>query len=169
MCLLLASAAVACAQPAKVPPPARALLDRQHPAWRLAPAAPQITSWFREYGFAFHPSLVRGDFDADGNSDYAVQILEGGKQVVVALMKRGGAFEEHVLARDAANPFRYLLLFEKGSKDIDFEVSLKPFRYPRDAIGLMYFKRTPIIYSWSGGRFVNKRSLGDEEAESERK
>lgn len=146
-----------------LPADAGAAVEAKYPRFRLAPSAPQIEQWFREYGFASSPSLLAGDFDQDGERDWAVQIVTArGRQVALALMRRGARWELHTLAEDAPDPFRYLLLYQKGDKDFDFR-TLKPFRHTRDAIGLMYFNRTPMTYTWRKDRFASALAPSDEE------
>jgi hypothetical protein len=67
-----------------------------------------------------------------------------------------------VLAEDPPDPFVYLLLFRKGTPDFDFE-TMKPFRYARDAVAVMYFDRTPLVFGYSRGSFRKKVLLSDEE------
>lgn len=146
-----------------LPPDAAAAVEAKYPGFRMAPAAPQIEQWFREYGFASSPGLVAADFDQDGEKDWAVQVITPrGRQVTVALLRRGGRWELHALSEDAPDPFRYLLLFEKGDKDFDFR-TLKPFRHTRDAVGVMHFNRTPVVYTWRNGRFRSALAPSDEE------
>lgn len=140
-------------------------LDSRYPGWQLAPVAPQIASWFKEYRFKFAPNLVTGDFDGDGKTDYVLQIrTKEGNQVMAAFMDRGRKFETHILATDPPDPFSYLLRMEKGSKDFDF-TKLKPFRHPLDAVDLMYFEKTPLTFMYRNGVFRKMPSPSDEEIE----
>src|SRR4051812_15426328 len=105
----------------ELPSEIRSYFDKKHPGWALARVAPQIDAWFKEYKFPYAPNLLVGDFDGDGKRDYAVRVQSGGKDVTVAFVDRGtGKFDAFPLSTDEADPFTFLLLYEKGSKDFDF-------------------------------------------------
>ncbi|HBY58810.1 MAG TPA: hypothetical protein DEH78_03250 [Solibacterales bacterium] len=129
----------------------------------MAPVAPQIASWFREYGLSWDPNFVRADFDRDGREDVALQILAQGSQRVVAVMADGRV---HELAADPADSFTFLMLHKQGEKDFDFE-RMKPFRYAADSLGLLYFSRTAVTFEWRSRarKFASRNTPGDEEAE----
>jgi hypothetical protein len=149
----------------ELPEAARQVLDKQYPGWRLAEVAPQIEEWFRGYKFHYRPNLLAADFDGDGREDYAVEIRipsDAKNQFVLALMRRGAGYEHYLLSKDVADPFVFLLLYEKGSKDFDFAAG-KPFRYAHDACGVMYFDHTPVVYMYRRGKFQRKLTPSDEE------
>jgi len=150
---------------AALPPRARALLDQKYQGWRMAYSAPQIESWFQQYMPAFHPNLVFGDFNKDGKTDYAAQVLAGGRQHVVAFVASGTGYSMMPLAEDPADPFTFLVIYKRGEKDFDFE-RMKPFRYATDALGVLYLKKTAVTYSWNGKGFVKREAPGDEEVEA---
>ena len=145
-----------------LPQGARKSLDKSYPGWKMAPGAPQIASWYSEYGFKFQANFIPADFDGDGRTDYAVAIIAGGRQLVVALLDRGATFERHKLTDDPPDPFTSLLLYAKGSKDFDFR-KLKPFRYAHDSVGVMYFEKTPLTFQYRRNRFQGMLSPSDEE------
>jgi hypothetical protein len=150
---------------ASLPPAVKTQLDARYPGWKLAAISPQITAWFREYRFQYDPNLVPGDFDGDGKTDYVVQIQTKQKQqLVIGFVNRGEKFEVHVLASDSVDPYSYLFLMEKGSKDFDF-TTLKPFRHPVDAVDLLYFEKTPLTFMYRNGVFRKMLSPSDEELE----
>ncbi|MDX2151560.1 MAG: hypothetical protein SFV54_12555 [Bryobacteraceae bacterium] len=141
-------------------------LDARYPGWKLAPVAPQIAAWFKEYGLGWEPNLVRADFDRDGREDFALQIVAGGRQRVIAVMADGTL---HELAADPADSFTFLMLHRRGEKDFDFE-RMKPFRYAADSLGLLYFSKTAVTYEWRARakKFASRNTPGDEEAELSR-
>jgi len=145
-----------------LPAAVREALDGRYPGWALAPVNGEIARWFSEYGFDYAPSVVAGDFDNDKRRDYAVQFVRGGKSLVVAFLDRGGKWERHELTDDAPDPFTFLLRYSRGEKDFDFE-KMKPFRYTADALGVMYFKKTPYTFMYRRGKFVRKLAPSDEE------
>ncbi len=151
----------------ELPAGVRTRLNQTVPGWKLSSVAPQISDWFRDYRLDYQPNVVKGDFDGDGQADYAVQVLAHGKQVLIVMLERKNGYSAHVLAEDQPDPFVFLLRYDKGSKDFDFE-KLKPFRYSADSIGLMYFDRTPLTFMYRSGHFEKKLSPSDEEFEDRR-
>jgi hypothetical protein len=147
---------------AQLPASIRAELDAAYRGWSLAPVHGEIARWFAEYGFDYAPSLVTGDFDNDRRRDYAVQIIAKSKSIVVAFLDRSGRWERHQLTSDPADPFTFLLRYGRGEKDFDFE-KMKPFRYTSDAVGVMYFEKTPFTYMYRRGKFIRKSAPSDEE------
>jgi hypothetical protein len=146
-----------------LPPPVMAQLDARYPGWKLAPIAPQIEEWFAEARFSYRPNLVGADFDGDGKRDYVVELVSNaGQLVVVGFMAKGDKFEMQELAKDAPDPFTYLLVYEKGSKDFDFK-KMKPFRHLTDSLGLMYFTKTPYTFMYRSGKFRKTLAPSDEE------
>ncbi len=113
---------------AALPPRARALLDQKYQGWRMAYSAPQIESWFQQYMPAFHPNLVFGDFNKDGKTDYAAQVLAGGRQHVVAFVASGTGYSMMPLAEDPADPFTFLVIYKRGEKDFGIEASMLKMR-----------------------------------------
>jgi hypothetical protein len=138
------------------------ILNREYPGWKIAPVHSEIDRWFREYGFDSQPSVVKGDFDNDGRPDYAVQFLHGGQSRVAAFLNRDGKWEQHRLTADGVDPLTFLIKYPRGEKDFDFE-KMKPFRYSNDAIGVMYFSRTPWTFMYRRGKFLKKSAPSDEE------
>lgn len=148
----------------ELPAGARQDLDRAYPGWAWARTARQVQAWFADYRLPYQPNRIVADFDGDGKTDYAIRLEVRRLAVTIVLLDRGGKFERHVLSTDAADPFTYLLLYKKGEKDFDF-TKLKPFRHAHDAIGLMYFDKTPLTFRYIGGKFEKMLSPSDEELE----
>jgi hypothetical protein len=172
--LLALCGAILAGQPAAapetaLPAAARKILEKQFPKCVLAPSAHQIESWFVQYRIPYHPSAAYGDFNDDGQRDYAVQLkcetAEGPVQRAVALVASGNTYELHRLADDPSDPFTFLYVYQKGEKDFDFE-AMKPFRYAADSIGLLYFDKTAVTFRWTGDKFHGQEAPGDEEVEA---
>lgn len=100
---------------------------------------------------------VAGDFDGNGQTDYAVYI-EAGKgthetrwRLIVYLQKDGG-FERRTLERTLTEADRCLHLFRKGANDYNYETS-KHFRYQHDTVFLYYPEKAGASYVFWRGRF----------------
>jgi hypothetical protein len=148
-----------------LPVAARELLDREYPGWRLAPVAVQVRDWFEQQRFSYAPNLARGDFDNDGKPDWALEIVAGGVQHTLVLLNRGEGFAGNLLASDGPDPFTYLIVNRRGDREFSFE-TLRWFRHTRNSLLLMYFDRTPWLFSWTGSRFDKKLAPSDEEMDS---
>jgi hypothetical protein len=148
-----------------LPAPARMLLDRRYPDWRLAPVAAQVRDWFEQQHFGYAPNLVREDLDNDGKPDWALEILSGGLQHTVVLLARSGGFDSILVSSDPPDPFTYLIVNRRGDREFSFE-TLRWFRHTRNSLLLMYFDRTPLLFIWTGSRFDKKLAPSDEEMDS---
>jgi len=150
---------------ADLPPPARDVLDREVPGWKLAPIAPQVRDWFAQQHFGHEPDLAHFDFDLDGVRDWALEIIVSGRQLAVMLLARGSGFEFRLLASDSPDPFTYLLVNRRGDREFNF-ATLRWFRHPHDTLQLMYFDRPPLLFEWSNGRIEKRIVPNDEETDT---
>ena len=100
-----------------MPDDLRLLVDRDYPTWKLAPSAAQIGDWFSESRFTDTPNFATADFNNDGRPDHALLVIHEGKQVAVAFVSKAQTWERHVLAIDSADPFTFLLVNRRGSRD----------------------------------------------------
>lgn len=140
-------------------------LNASFPGWRLAPVVSETQRWFVESGRPYDPNQLQADFDGDSTPDWALQILHQGRQKVVVLLARNGAWKSQTLTSDRPDPYTFLLLYKKGSRDFDFE-KLKAFRYNTDALGIMYFVQTPVTFFWRNGNFAKMLAPSDEDYET---
>lgn len=140
--LLLAAATSWAQTPADLPSPLRAALDREYPAWSFGSIHPEVLSYFK--GKRRFPNLIAGDFDGDGNRDYAVKIATTQNaarvQRIIAFLRRGKDFLPHVLDTAPENSITFLWLAAKGTKGFDHE-SEKEFVYKNDAVTLGFFEK----------------------------
>jgi hypothetical protein len=116
-------AAVPPSPPIAIPAAIQASLDQEYPGWKLAPVSPQIQQTFKKHKGSRLPSLVIGDFDHDGNRDYALQIAltETGQeeQIVLFFMDRGPSYEETIVQSMGLDPSVYLWVSHQSTqKDV---------------------------------------------------
>ncbi len=137
----------------KLPNAIKTILDRDYPGWQFAEVAKEIYEFFKMEKVEFDPNFIMGDFDGNGKRDYAIQIVHGGKRIVLAFLKKGNFFKKYVLETSPEpNPDIYLWLLKKGEKDYDYEAE-KEFFYPTDAIGVIYFEKAGVSYIFKKGKF----------------
>lgn len=146
------STTLAAAPTAPLPAVIRSTLDREYPGWKFSPVTAQIQQQFIKYVVGHPPSMVAGDWDADGQTDYAVQIAltEPGKeeQIALAFLKRGDRYEEKILEARGLNPSVYLRVRKKKIPgDADDTPSL------REMLVLMGTETGDTTYLFHGDRF----------------
>jgi len=164
LCLLLGPAtALGGDNSGRLPRAVTSALDRRFPGWRFSEVSGDVRQFLRERRPGARPDLIRGDFDGDGRTDYAVLIEHGnfdkrGKSFArvveqLAFLRRGSGYKLSTLESSApANPELYLTLAEKGAEGFDFHTRTK-FRYPHDSIRVSYFEKAGGTYIYRGGRF----------------
>jgi hypothetical protein len=146
----------------KLPPAIRAALDRRYPGWKFPPVRDEVRKFVKDYfSPAAEPEFTSGDFDGNGERDYAALVEHGtifdqngkavGKKVrLVAFMKRGGRYRFRLV--DPEGGGEYVFAFRKGEKDYDYETG-KNFTYRNDAIGAGIFEKAGMSYVYERGKF----------------
>ncbi len=101
MILFSISFALAQTLPAKV----KKYLNKSYRGWKLSAKAVGCSA-----------STVRGDFDSDRKTDYAIKILKGNKGYILAFLERKNSYEAHVLQRMSASELKNTALgiYRKG-------------------------------------------------------
>ncbi len=99
------------------------------------------------------PNFVWGDFDGDGNRDYAVYIQhhqESGenKRLIIAFLRRGNLYQQHLLKGGSD----FIWLVRKGTRQFDFDTG-KYFRQKHDAIIDVTIEKGATTYVYEGGTF----------------
>ncbi len=164
LCLsLLPTAAARGVQSGRLPEAINSTLNRKFPGWRFSEVSGVVGQFFAERFPRARPNLIGGDFDGDGQTDYAVLIEhanfnKSGKSFthvveLLAFLRRGARYKLHILEGSApANPELYLTLARKGEEGRDFRTG-RVFRYPNDSISVSYFEKAGGTYIYRGGRF----------------
>lgn len=147
-------------KPEQLPPIVRAELDKRFSGWQFPKVDEGIHSYFRENVSAdTRPEFISGDFDGNGQSDYAVMIEHGvalgedGNPVghntyVVAFLKNGNKLKFYMV--DDGD--EYIALVKKGEKGYDYETD-KNFIYKNDAIFSGYFEKAGVSHIYEKGKF----------------
>ncbi len=164
---LLLAPSIAHAQQASntAPSSLKSFLDHRFPRWRFAKIPEAIHRYLIEHPEPARPDLIKGDFDGDGKTDYAVYIVYGRasrrRSSVVALLRRGRTYKPYVLESSLytpeaepseANGAFYIGLVKKGARDYDFP-GQRYFTYRHDAVFIGIFEKAGTSYVYERGRF----------------
>ncbi|MGH2427461.1 MAG: hypothetical protein ACRDGV_01050 [Candidatus Limnocylindria bacterium] len=125
----------------------RAALEGRFPGYHVPGFADEVDGWAPEPDRTEPPFFCRGDFDGDGQQDFATFVLGQGRWRLVAAHHYGGEHVLHVLDRfpgrdeafTKANPaqrFRLRTLEAGGALVIEGSI-FEPSRHPFDSIVLV--------------------------------
>ena len=149
----------------ELPVTIRLQLDRRFPGWRFPHISDDIRQTTKEWVVSgSHLDLLKGDFDGNGELDYALLIEHGdtiddagatlgdatGRDVdIIAFLKTANDYEFHLVDADARD---YLLLIQEGDGRYDYEAR-KKFVFANDAIDSVTFERAATSYVYEKGIF----------------
>jgi hypothetical protein len=160
LCLSIVPAAQQLA-PLELPPQAQAALYLKFPDWRYADVSDDVRQALKkDFGPNSRPDLVRGDFDGDGQADYAALIYHGTIRVekgeliypqryLFVFMAQEHGYQLHVIEDPGGE---YIQLIRKGDGGYDYETQ-KEFIYQHDAIDAIIFEKAATSYIYENGRF----------------
>lgn len=137
-----------------LPTALRAQIDREYHGWRFADVDP----WLRKQLAADQrPGWVRGDFDGDGGTDYAVQIVwpaapRDSNQLLLAYLRRPRRYLRLPVRAGSEDHAIYLGTGRRGKRvpDLDGDTDVV---YRADAIELFYGQEAGEACLYLGGRF----------------
>jgi hypothetical protein len=164
LCLLLLPTAVASSgKSERLPEAINSILNTKFPGWRFSEVSAEVQLLFRERFPGARPNLIRGDFDGNGQMDYAVLVEHtnfdrGGKAFThvverLAFLKKGARYKVYNLGESGpANRELYLNLAKKGARARDFHTQ-RYFRYPNDSVSVSVFEKAGGAYIYRNGRF----------------
>jgi hypothetical protein len=144
-----------------LPSAIRLKLGKKFPGWRFARISDEVRQALKEeVSPDSQPDLVKGDFDGDGQLDYALLIEHGdivnGARVVigrnnhiVAFLKRGDDYKSYLVG---SNTGEYLCLRRKGDGGYNYETQ-KEFTFANDAIEAEIFEKAATAYVYENGKF----------------
>jgi len=123
---LMAAAPARSSSAPELPAAVRAQLTATYPGWRFARLDPRVQpELVAEPGRRRSPEWVSGDFDGDGRTDYAVQIVRPGPadsaQVVLAFLARRGGYQRSVLTTFGEHLGFYLRTSRRGERVLDLD------------------------------------------------
>jgi len=130
-----------------LPSAIKTYLNRNYAGWKLSPTRKNCDP-------NINPGFVAGEFDGDGNRDYAVKFSSGDKGYVLAFLQSGNTFKPFVLHNYTAEEARAssFAIWKKGSI---FEYNNKKLRLKHDSPS-DYFCESDVggIHYYRNGKFV---------------
>lgn len=144
----------------KLPSSARLTLDRRFPGWKFAEVSQEVRQFFATDRKGESPCLISGDFDGNGQPDYAVLIWHGkerngeGKAIgprsfLAVFLRKSRGFRMYVIKDPDGD---YLSLAKNGTKDYNYDEQ-KEITYANDAILTGVFDKGGSSYVYENGRF----------------
>jgi hypothetical protein len=102
------------------------------------------------------PTSIRGDFDGDGQEDFALHIVANRlpadkQQRVILYLRRGTRFVSKTLFQHPPNQLDCLVLHRKGARDYRYDLG-RYFRYPLDTVGCVA-GMGGVSYIYERGKF----------------
>ena len=138
------------AQSIKLPQDCKRILVKRFQSWRIAKIESSIIDYFKRDRSFEQPDLIRGDWNGDGKTDYAV-LLENekdpNKKITIALIKSRSSYSAYIL-----DGYDCIMSMKKGDKDYNFETR-KTFRYKRDAIFTYHWEKGGDSFVFEKGKF----------------
>jgi hypothetical protein len=164
LCLLLLPVSVAGGKISdQLPGQIRSTLNKRFPGWRFSEVSDDVQRFFKDRWPDARPNLISGDFDGNGQTDYAMLIehtnfVKTGKSFThvveqLAFLKKGTSYKLYILDKNTSATLElYITLAGKGEECREFSTQRK-FTYPNDSISLSYFEKAGGTYIYRGGRF----------------
>ena len=149
-----------CDETPDLPLPIRVLLNRNFPGWSFPEVSEDDCHAVRECGgLDAYAQMIKGDFNDDGLTDYAVLIQRNAEANdtgvakplivdIVAFFRKTGGYKMHPVSSEGGSS---LILMRKDESDYDYEAQ-RDFTYPRDAI-FSGVGMGGTSYIWENGRF----------------
>ncbi len=164
LCLLLVPDLCGAQEPSAavaLPQSAQAILDKKYPGWKFVPVGDEIRQFFKQDLPDARPDLIAGDFDGNGQTDYAVLIEHGiiaganGTPIghrahLLAFLQWKPGFKLYVVDDEGGGD--YLTLARKGTQGYDYETQ-QNFIYQHDTISTGIFEKAGSSYLFEHGRF----------------
>ena len=152
--LMLQSTACRQAVP-ELPERIEAQLNRQYPGWSYA----RLNRFNRDQlGPGQSPETVRGDFDGNGETDWAVQIIHaddrpGKSQSILVFLHRLNGYTVHVVETGSENQGTYLGVSPPGPhRDVVEDTSVVA---GGDVLDVLYGQEASVGYLYRYGRFLS--------------
>jgi len=136
-------------------------LNRTYPGWQFQQIAADERPYCvpKDSPFSAQPSLVWGDFDHDGQIDYATLIKYSGKTMAIVFLKRGTtyrAFPVFTTSKPKERAPDMLTVTHQGDKYFDHATN-RSGNYPSDTVVIAYCESSVVAYIYIGDAFNSVR------------
>lgn len=136
------------AKPAQLPFACQTLITKTFPAWKPVVPAADVVAWAKSQ--KFNPTIAVGDFDRNGQRDWATVGAAGKKGKVVLCLSQGTKFHLAVAEDEGCTDLIYSLgakakvfNYDTGSDEV-----LK-----RDSVATSCFEKSSRVFSLENGKF----------------
>jgi hypothetical protein len=149
-----------CDKTPDLPLPIKVLLNGNFPGWSFPEVSEDDCYAVRECGgLEAYAQMIKGDFNDDGLTDYAVLIQQSAEANdkgvakplivhIVAFFRKAAGYKMHQVTSEGGSD---LILMRKGESDYDYGAQ-RDFTYPRDSI-LTGMGMGGTSYIYENGRF----------------
>jgi hypothetical protein len=143
-----------------LPAAIRKQLTADFPGWRFATLSAEFSTSLPS---GASPAWVTADFDSDGQTDYAVQIVEGktqdSTQRVFAFVRRGRHYRRALLQAFPPSSIAYLMRAPRGDERPDFDADpngVRRMRLKHDGVDLIFGESGALtcVYGSAGFRCI---------------
>lgn len=146
----------------KIPLSIQRTLNNKFPGWRFPNLNRDIRKAAKQSAQFPQMNLIQGDFDGNGQLDYALQIEQGNflnerngnssnRLYLVAFLKKGNGYRFYLV--DENGDRDYLILQKKGGRLYNFELQGN-FTLKNDAFEAIIFEKAGTTYVYEKGRFL---------------
>ncbi len=152
--VLLLSFAPTKAQKITLPAECAKILDQNFKGWKMAKVNKDAADWFRKSKHSFAPNLIKGDFDGNAKTDFAVLIQQAvDSQPTNSTIVFMNSAKGYKMLNLEGGDGDYLIFEKKGRKAFDHEKN-KSFIYKSDAVTVGIWEKAATSYIWKNGKFV---------------
>ena len=136
------------ARPAQLPPACQALIGTSFPAWKTATPTEEVTAWAKTENL--NPVVATGDFDANGQTDWATIGTDGKKDKVILCLSSAGGKRLATIDDVGCTDLVYSIKARTKVPNYD---SGKAEVLRRDSVATSCFEKSGRIFSYVKGKF----------------
>lgn len=145
-----------------IPKEVRRVLEQNYVDWKIAEVSDAVAEFYRRQSKPLPPQIFSGDFNGDGKTDYAVNLIRlksGARTQIVLLLlnvqddnPEKTILEEFPFSGDNSKTGVFINLRKQGDTAFDYDRN-KKFTFMLDAVEIVYFEKSSVAYIFERGRF----------------
>lgn len=141
------------AQKITLPAACAKILDKEFKGWKMAEVNKAAADWIKRSKKPFAPNLIKGDFDGNGKTDYAVMIQrENNAQPAISTVVFLHSAKGYKMFDLEGGDGDYIVLEKKGTRAFDHDKN-KGFAHKYDAVSVGIWEKAATSYIWKNGKF----------------